>query len=79
MIGHSHYHYSIYNNIYQVTFIIKLTVNVNVILDRSTLAELRRTRVCLSDFEVLQTIGRGHFGEVHVSIKYEPINHYTCP
>ncbi|XP_026314299.1 citron Rho-interacting kinase isoform X2 [Hyposmocoma kahamanoa] len=33
---------------------------------RSTLAELRRTRVCYSDFEVLQTIGRGHFGEVHM-------------
>ncbi|KAJ8711314.1 hypothetical protein PYW07_008556 [Mythimna separata] len=33
---------------------------------RSTLAELRRTRVCISDFEMLQTIGRGHFGEVHM-------------
>ncbi|KAL4711782.1 hypothetical protein ACJJTC_005951 [Scirpophaga incertulas] len=33
---------------------------------RSTLAELRRTRVCFSDFEILQTIGRGHFGEVHM-------------
>ncbi|KAG6446840.1 citron rho-interacting kinase isoform X2 [Manduca sexta] len=33
---------------------------------RSTLAELRRTRVCYSDFEVLQTIGRGYFGEVHM-------------
>lgn len=33
---------------------------------RSTLAELRRTRVCISDFDMLQTIGRGHFGEVHM-------------
>nr|XP_049699282.1 citron rho-interacting kinase isoform X1 [Helicoverpa armigera] len=33
---------------------------------RSTLAELRRTRVCISDFEMIQTIGRGHFGEVHM-------------
>ncbi|XP_072934442.1 uncharacterized protein [Epargyreus clarus] len=33
---------------------------------RSTLAELRRARVCLSDFEFVQTIGRGHFGEVHM-------------
>ncbi|KAJ0173065.1 hypothetical protein K1T71_011241 [Dendrolimus kikuchii] len=33
---------------------------------RSTLAELRRTRVCFSDFQVLQTIGRGYFGEVHM-------------
>ncbi|KAM3964004.1 LOW QUALITY PROTEIN: uncharacterized protein ACR2FA_002045 [Aphomia sociella] len=33
---------------------------------RSTLAELRRTRVCLSDFDMIQTIGRGHFGEVHM-------------
>ncbi|KAI5634055.1 protein kinase domain-containing protein [Phthorimaea operculella] len=33
---------------------------------RSTLAELRRTRVCLSDFDIVQTIGRGHFGEVHM-------------
>ncbi|XP_049879050.1 citron Rho-interacting kinase isoform X2 [Pectinophora gossypiella] len=33
---------------------------------RSTLVDLRRTRVCLSDFEILQTIGRGHFGEVHM-------------
>ncbi|VVC88786.1 unnamed protein product [Leptidea sinapis] len=32
---------------------------------RSALAELRSARVSLSDFEVLQTIGRGHFGEVH--------------
>ncbi|XP_053617413.1 citron rho-interacting kinase-like isoform X2 [Plodia interpunctella] len=33
---------------------------------RSTLADLRRTRVCLSDFDILQSIGRGHFGEVHM-------------
>ncbi|KAH9641449.1 hypothetical protein HF086_006065 [Spodoptera exigua] len=33
---------------------------------RSTLAELRRTRVCISDFDMIQTIGRGHFGEVHM-------------
>ncbi|XP_028035269.1 citron Rho-interacting kinase-like [Bombyx mandarina] len=33
---------------------------------RSTLAELRRTRVCISDFEVVQTIGRGYFGEVNM-------------
>ncbi|XP_050677652.1 citron rho-interacting kinase-like [Leptidea sinapis] len=33
---------------------------------RSALAELRSARVSLSDFEVLQTIGRGHFGEVHM-------------
>lgn len=39
-----------------------------ILLDRSNLAELRRTRVCISDFEMLQMIGRGHFGEVHVSI-----------
>lgn len=37
------------------------------ISDRSTLAELRRTRVCLSDFKILETIGRGHFAEVQVS------------
>ncbi|CAK1541618.1 unnamed protein product [Leptosia nina] len=41
---------------------------VRVFVDkyRSALAELRSARVCLSDFEVLQTIGRGHFGEVHM-------------
>ncbi|XP_063628506.1 citron Rho-interacting kinase-like [Cydia splendana] len=33
---------------------------------RSTLAELRRIRVCISDFEILQTIGRGQFGDVHM-------------
>ncbi|CAG9104296.1 unnamed protein product [Plutella xylostella] len=33
---------------------------------RSTLAELRRTRVCIADFELLQVIGRGHFGDVHM-------------
>ncbi|XP_060806753.1 citron rho-interacting kinase [Amyelois transitella] len=33
---------------------------------RSTLADLRRMRVSLSDFEILQSIGRGHFGEVHM-------------
>lgn len=42
--------------------------------DRSTLADLRRTRVCFSDFEVLQTIGRGYFGEVHVSFLL-----FQCP
>ncbi|XP_063368778.1 citron rho-interacting kinase [Cydia amplana] len=33
---------------------------------RSTLAELRRIRVCISDFEILHTIGRGQFGDVHM-------------
>lgn len=40
--------------------------------DRSALAELRSARICTSDFEILQTIGRGHFGEVHVrNINYK--------
>ncbi|XP_052739013.1 citron Rho-interacting kinase [Bicyclus anynana] len=41
---------------------------VRIFLDkyRSTLAELRRARVCVSDFEMLQMIGRGHYGEVHM-------------
>lgn len=49
------------------------------ISDRSTLAELRRARVCVSDFEMIQLIGRGHYGEVHVRFnlltsihRYEP-------
>ncbi|CAG4932824.1 unnamed protein product [Colias eurytheme] len=33
---------------------------------RSALAELRSVRISISDFEILQTIGRGHFGEVHM-------------
>ncbi|XP_047999618.1 LOW QUALITY PROTEIN: citron rho-interacting kinase [Leguminivora glycinivorella] len=33
---------------------------------RSPLAELRRIRVCISDFEILHTIGRGQFGDVHM-------------
>ncbi|XP_028176042.1 citron Rho-interacting kinase-like [Ostrinia furnacalis] len=44
---------------------------------RSTLAELRRTRVCLSDFEILQTIGRGHFGEVHMVREKETSDVYA--
>ncbi|XP_045771082.1 citron rho-interacting kinase isoform X4 [Maniola jurtina] len=41
---------------------------VRIFLDkyRSTLAELRRARVCVSDFETIQTIGRGHYGEVQM-------------
>ncbi|XP_045516259.1 citron Rho-interacting kinase-like isoform X2 [Pieris brassicae] len=41
---------------------------VRVFVDkyRSALADLRSARVCVSDFEILQTIGRGHFGEVHM-------------
>ncbi|XP_038215330.1 citron Rho-interacting kinase-like isoform X2 [Zerene cesonia] len=33
---------------------------------RSALAELRSVRISISDFEILQTIGRGQFGEVHM-------------
>nr|XP_034827828.1 citron rho-interacting kinase-like [Maniola hyperantus] len=41
---------------------------VRIFLDkyRSTLAELRRARVCVSDFEMIQMIGRGHYGEVQM-------------
>lgn len=35
---------------------------------RSTMSELRRLRVNISDFEVKNVIGRGHFGVVHVSL-----------
>ena len=31
-----------------------------------TIEELQRLRISISDFEVKKTIGRGHFGEVHV-------------
>ncbi|RVE50300.1 hypothetical protein evm_005135 [Chilo suppressalis] len=44
---------------------------------RSTLAELRRTRVCYSDFDILQTIGRGHFGEVHLVREKETSDVYA--
>ncbi|GBP74880.1 hypothetical protein EVAR_57104_1 [Eumeta japonica] len=33
---------------------------------RSALAELRRARVCSADFEMIQIIGKGHFGDVHM-------------
>ncbi|CAG9573047.1 unnamed protein product [Danaus chrysippus] len=33
---------------------------------RSALAELRRARVCISNFEIIQLIGHGHYGEVHM-------------
>ncbi|XP_050353235.1 citron rho-interacting kinase-like [Nymphalis io] len=33
---------------------------------RSTLADLRRARVCISDFDLIHVIGRGHYGEVHL-------------
>ncbi|CAH2259548.1 jg24268 [Pararge aegeria aegeria] len=41
---------------------------VRIFLDkyRSSLAELRRARVCMSDFEMIQMIGHGHYGEVHM-------------
>ncbi|CAK1590353.1 unnamed protein product [Parnassius mnemosyne] len=44
---------------------------------RSTLAELRCARVCYSDFEILQTIGRGHFGEVHMVREKETSDVYA--
>ena len=33
---------------------------------KKTISEIKRVRVNLSDFEVKNVIGRGHFGEVHV-------------
>ncbi|CAH2052087.1 unnamed protein product, partial [Iphiclides podalirius] len=44
---------------------------------RSTLAELRRARVCYSDFELIQVIGRGHFGEVHMVREKETSDVYA--
>lgn len=35
---------------------------------KTTMLELRKVRVNISDFEVKNIIGRGHFGVVHVSI-----------
>lgn len=34
---------------------------------RTILGEIKTLRVNISDFEVKNVIGRGHFGEVHVS------------
>ncbi|CAH2093859.1 unnamed protein product [Euphydryas editha] len=41
---------------------------VRIFLDkyRSTLADLKSARVCISDFELIHIIGRGHYGEVHM-------------
>ncbi|XP_068623643.1 citron rho-interacting kinase-like [Battus philenor] len=44
---------------------------------RSCLAELRRARVCYSDFQSLQVIGRGHFGEVHMVREKETSDVYA--
>ncbi|XP_013167910.1 PREDICTED: citron Rho-interacting kinase isoform X1 [Papilio xuthus] len=44
---------------------------------RSSLADLRRARVCHSDFELLQVIGRGHFGEVHMVREKETSDVYA--
>lgn len=35
---------------------------------RNTISEIKKLRVNISDFEVKNVIGRGHFGEVHVSV-----------
>lgn len=42
--------------------------NACLLTDRSTILELKRLRVNIGDFEVKNVIGRGHFGEVHVSV-----------
>ncbi|XP_073948348.1 uncharacterized protein [Choristoneura fumiferana] len=44
---------------------------------RSTVAELRRIRVCISDFEIIQTIGRGQFGDVHMVREKETCDVYA--
>ena len=36
------------------------------ILDTTTVAELKKLRICYKDFEIIKVIGRGHFGEVQV-------------
>ena len=38
----------------------------DIIVDRGTVAELRRLRISITDFEVREIIGRGHFGEVQL-------------
>ncbi|XP_041971909.1 citron rho-interacting kinase-like [Aricia agestis] len=46
----------------------KCDEHVRIFLDkyRSALAELRQARVCLSDFQLVQLIGKGAYGEVHM-------------
>lgn len=34
--------------------------------DSSTIAEVKKLRICMNDFEIKDVIGRGHFGEVQV-------------
>lgn len=37
---------------------------------RFIISELKKLRINISDFEVLQLIGNGNFGSVHVSISF---------
>lgn len=45
---------------------IPLIIFLFFFLDASTIAEVKKLRISMADFEVKDVIGRGHFGEVQV-------------
>ena len=43
-----------------------IRIFIDFLTDAGTIAELKRLRISINDFEVKKVIGRGHFGEVEV-------------